>query len=226
MEAKTLRIRARENLRGNWGIAIGVAAVAALLGGMLVGSGFLPELNYSWSRNYSQYHEVSEGFRINFGSGALGFAAFILGGVLQLGYAQFLLKQHDGQEVRFNDLFSQFDRFGQGFAQCFLRGLYTALWSLLFVIPGIIKSLSYSMTPFLMAEHPNMTAGEAIARSKDLMDGHKMDLFVLHLTFLGWDILAALTLNLGNLLLNPYKNAAYAAFYRQLQAEARYTVVE
>lgn len=225
MDERILRQRARERLAGNWGLSIGVAAVAALLGGLLVGSDFLPELNYSWSRNYSEYREVSEGFRITFSSGAaLGFAAFILGGVLQLGYARFLLKQHDGQKAEFSDLFSQFDRFGAGFAQQFLRNLYTALWTLLLVIPGIVASLSYAMTPFIMAEYPQLTASEAISRSKALMDGHKMDLFVLRLTFIGWDLLAALTLNIGYLALNPYKNAAEAVFYREICARQRYTV--
>lgn len=137
-------------------------------------------------------------------------------------YVQYLLSQHDGKERDFSDLFSQFDRFGQGFAQLFLRGLYTFLWGLLLIIPGIIKSLSYAMTPYIMAENPDLTASEAIARSKQMMDGHKGDLFILHLTFIGWDILAALTLNLGHLVLNPYKNAAETAFYRELQAKKRY----
>ena len=75
------------------------------------------------------------------------------------------------------------------------------------------------MTPYILAEHPDLTASEAIARSKQLMDGHKMDLFVLYLTFIGWDLLAALTLNLGNLALNPYKNAAITVFYRDITGQ-------
>ena len=130
-----------------------------------------------------------------------------------------LLKQHDGKEAAFGDLFSKFDAFGTGFAQRFLRTLYCSLWSLLFVIPGIIKGYSYAMTPFILADHPELTASQAISWSEELMDGHKTDLFILDLTFLGWDLLAALTLNLGNLFLNPYRNAAYAAFYRQIQTE-------
>ena len=77
-----------------------------------------------------------------------------------------------------------------------------------------------------MADHPELTASEAIDRSKELMDGHKGELFILHLTFIGWDLLASLTLNLGNIALNPYKNAAHAAFYRQIQAQQQYTSCE
>ena len=72
------------------------------------------------------------------------------------------------------------------------------------------------MTPFIMAENPEMSASEAITASKELMDGHKGELFTLDLTFIGWGLLAALTLNLGNLALNPHHNAAYAAFYTDL----------
>ena len=74
----------------------------------------------------------------------------------------------------------------------------------------------YAMTPYIMADHPELTASEAIEHSKQIMDGHKWELFVLHLTFLGWDLLAALTLGVGNLVLNPYKNAAEAVFYQRL----------
>lgn len=235
MEAKTLRARARANLAGNWGVSIGVAAVAALLGGMITGSSFLPSLNTEIPIYIPFIQEIADALNqglkignvtINLRTGIFGLASFILGGVLQLGYAQFLLKQHDGKETEFNDLFSQFDRFGDGFAQLFLRDLYTMLWGLLFIIPGIIKSLSYAMTPFIMADNPNLTASQAIEASKEMMDGHKTDLFILGLTFFGWNILASLSLNLSNLAVNPYENAAYAAFYRQIQTENRHTTVE
>ncbi len=236
MEAKTLRARARANLAGNWGISVAVAVVAVLLGGHIIGLSFFPDLEYSMSpekfpvlQKYADWW--NEGLRIghvtfNFRNGIFGFAAFLIGGVLQIGYADFLLKQHDGKETSFNDLFSKFDYFGTGFAQRFLRSLYVMLWSLLFIIPGIIKEYSYAMTPFILGEHPNLTASQAIKLSEQLMEGHKADLFLLELSFIGWNILAMFTLNLGNVALNPYKNAAYAAFYRQLQAENRYTSYE
>lgn len=221
MEAKQIRQLARQNLSPSWGVSIGVAAVAALLGGLILGFSFLPQIEYTKTL-FSESHHAWENVRVNTSGGIFGLASFILGGVLQLGYAKFLLKQHDGQEPEFSDLFSQFDRFGAGFAQAFLRGLYTFLWSLLLVIPGIIAALRYAMTPFIMAEHPELTASEGIQRSKELMEGHKMDLFILRLTFLGWDILCALTLNIGNLALNPYKNAAMAVFYRNITSQRRY----
>ena len=220
MDTSEIRRKAREHLQSNWALSIGIAAVACLLGGLLLGSRFLPEINIHLPKEFAlslpRVIELTKHIRIELKDGLIALVPFLLGGVLQLGYARFLLKQHDGKALDFNDLFSQFDRFGTGFAQDFLRTLYTFLWSLLLIVPGIVAALSYAMTPFILEEHPELTASEAIARSKTLMDGHKMDLFILNLTFLGWDILCALTANIGNLFLNPYKNAAYAVFYREI----------
>lgn len=215
---------ARENLSSNWGLSIGTAAIAWLLGGILVGSTFIPQLNFQFrgdNISLEEWVNLITTIGSTIGSGAislnlLGLAQFIIGGVIQLGYAQYLLKQHNRANFEFQDLFSQFERFGQGFAQKFLRSLYVFLWSLLLIIPGIVKGYAYAMTPFIMAENPDMTANEAITASKELMAGNKFELFILDLTFIGWDILAALTLNVGHLALNPYKNAAYAAFYKDL----------
>lgn len=216
MDTKEIRRQARAHLQGSWGLSIGVAVVACLLGGLLTGMSFIPEISYWKQLDFSETWEIREGLRIGFKNGIFGLASFLLGGVLQLGYARFLLRQHDGKPTEFNDLFSQFDRFGTGFAQHFLRSLYTLLWSLLLIVPGIIAALSYAMTPFILEEHPELTASEAIRRSKELMRGHKTDLFILELTFIGWSLLCILTLNLGHIALNPYKNAAYAVFYREI----------
>ena len=228
MEYSTLRRRARENLRGKWGIAVGAAFVAALFGALVTSSG-----GVSFTQNLDEelLYELPEVViqiiaLVASVGGVLGFASFILGGTVQLGYCKFLLSQHDGQPHSLSDLFSQFERFGTGFAQAFLRGLYVFFWSLLFVFPGIVKSFSYAMTPFLLAEYPELTANQAITLSRKIMNGHKLDLFFLSLTFIGWSLLNVLTLGIGSLWLNPYMNATWAAFYRQLQEETKYTTVE
>ena len=105
-----------------------------------------------------------------------------------------------------------------------LRGLYVLLWSLLFIIPGIIAGYSYAMTEYILAEHPEMTAGEAIARSKEMMGGNRFRLFCLQLSFIGWDLLCALTLGIGHLWLTPYKQAATAAFYREVSGTERVVI--
>ena len=217
MTSSELRAIARRNLEGTWGISVGVALVAAILGGLIVGTGSNINFNFNEDtvRNLPPIFWTVLLPLVSL-AGLLGIVSFILGGTVELGYAKFLLKQYDRKQLQFSDLFSQFERFGTGFAQQFLRVLFTTLWMLLFIIPGIVKGLSYAMTPFILEEHPEMTASEAIKASMRLMDGHKMDLFILGLTFIGWQILACLTMGIGFLFLNPYMNAAYAAFYRSI----------
>ena len=217
MTSSELRAVARQNLEGTWGISVGVALVASLLGGSMAGAGSNVNFNVS-EENIRNLPPVFWTVLLPLVSvaGLLSLAALILGGTVELGYAKFLLKQHDRKELQFSDLFSQFERFGTGFAQKFLRTLFIVLWSLLFIIPGIVKGLSYAMTPFILEEHPEMTASQAIKASMQLMAGHKMDLFILGLSFIGWALLACLTMGIGFLFLNPYMNAAYAAFYRDI----------
>ena len=97
-----------------------------------------------------------------------------------------------------------------------MQWLYVFAWSLLFIIPGIIAGYSYAMTRYILAERPELTAQEALEHSRTMMAGNRWRLFCLQLSFIGWDILAALTLGIGNLWLNPYKQAATAAFYRDV----------
>lgn len=91
--------------------------------------------------------------------------------------------------------------------------LFIWLWSLLFIVPGIIAAYRYRLAPYLMAENPNLGIREAVNMSKELMAGNKWRLFCLHLSFIGWGILSALTCGIGDLWLNPYIYAANAAFY-------------
>lgn len=99
----------------------------------------------------------------------------------------------------------------------FFRTLYTLLWSLLFVIPGIVKSYEYRMIPYLMAENPNLTKEQAFVLSKQMMMGQKWAAFVLDLSFIGWKILSACTLGiLGVFYVEPYVNATNAALYEEL----------
>jgi uncharacterized membrane protein len=217
MESSDLRYQARQTLAGKWGIAVLAGFLAALLGGLVAGSGAGPNLNLE-EEELRHIPRVLLPYIMMLASigGILGIVRFIAGGPVKLGYCRFLLKMHDGEDAQVNDLFSRFDRFGDGFVLSLLTGIYVFLWSLLFVIPGIIKVYAYAMAPFIMEENPNMTAGEAITASRELMDGHKFDLFCLVLSFIGWDLLNLLTLGIGSLWLIPYKNAAHAAFYRSI----------
>ena len=100
-----------------------------------------------------------------------------------------------------------------------LTGIFVFLWSLLLVIPGIIKLFSYSMTKYILEEYPELSASEAIDRSRAMMRGHKFDLFWLYLSFIGWAILCVLTAGIGYLWLVPYMETAETAFYEDVKAD-------
>lgn len=216
MEARELRRMARENLAGNWGNAVLAALLAAMLGGLITSG-----INFNIEINENDFKELPSALKTIFFSllgvgGTLSFVHFILGGVIRQGYAVYLLKQYDRRNPEIRDLFSQFDYFGNAFCLRFLQGLFTFLWTLLLIIPGIIKGYAYAMAPFIMAENPEMRPREALRASCEMMDGHKAELFFLELSFIGWGILSVLTLGIGSLWLNPYIQAAHAAFYRNL----------
>ena len=100
----------------------------------------------------------------------------------------------------------------------FFRDLYTILWTLLFIIPGIVKSYEYQMIPYLLAENPQMSREQAVAESKRMMSGQKWRAFVLDLSFIGWNILSAITLGiLGIFYVQPYMDATHAALYEALR---------
>lgn len=115
------------------------------------------------------------------------------------------------------DSFSGFDDFWSAFKVNFLVGLFTYLWSLLFVIPGIIKSISYSMSMYILAENKGKSALECINESKAMTNGYKMDLFVLGLSFIGWILLGAVTFGIALIWVVPYINTTFANAYRYLK---------
>lgn len=224
MYASDYRRIARERLAGHWWLSVGVALVAALLGGAIVSSGasFNIRINgQDLSEYLSQHIRYYQEFQLllsalTAGLGGLSLAKFVLGGVISVGNAQYLLDQNDGLPLQFKTLFSKFEQFGAAFCMRLLTNLYTILWSLLFIIPGIVASYSYAMAPFIMAENPTLTASEAIQISKEMMQGNKWELFCLDISFIGWGILCVFTLGIGNLFLAPYIGASHAAFYRQI----------
>lgn len=98
-----------------------------------------------------------------------------------------------------------------------ITSFFILLWMLLFIIPGIIKSLSYAMAPFILAENNNLTALEALNESKIIMEGHKADLFVLYLSFIGWAILSAITFGIALLYVGPYMTVTMMNFYNEIK---------
>ena len=115
------------------------------------------------------------------------------------------------------DLFKEFNN--RVFVTMILCKIYTWLWSLLLIIPGIVKAYSYAMTPYLLRDNEELEGNAAIEESMRMMSGHKWKLFCLDFSFIGWWILACLTLGIGMLWLIPYQQTSRAAFYEELKAQ-------
>ena len=238
--ADEFRRIAREALRGKWLIAVIAGVIAALLGG-LGAEGPEVKLNIDASHADVSFEyagqtilSTSQGLNTGWGAFLAGMAVyiaiaaivlavlfFVLGSVIAVGYAQFNLEQVDGGTPSLDPLFAHFRNWQTTSVARFLRTLYVLLWSLLFIIPGIIAGYSYAMTDYILAEHPEMTASEAIESSKQMMSGNRFRLFCLQFSFIGWSILCIFTLGIGNLWLTPYKQAATAAFYREVSHTER-----
>lgn len=259
--AADFRALAREALEGRWRVAVLTGFVASLIGAEIAGGGGSSSGNSddsSITLNLQDIVDVELWMKIRHIVVLLGAVLVIwllvtlfIGGAGKLGYAKFNLNLVDHKYADFHDLFSQFHRWATGFCMNFLMGLYTILWTFLFIVPGIIKAYSYAMTPYILSEHPDMTANEAITESRRIMDGNKWRLFCLSISFIGWDILCALPaiisgsimtviavrtesvamliatvpvvilMSAGILFLRPYREAAYAAFYRDVSGAAQ-----
>ena len=122
-------------------------------------------------------------------------------------------------DVELGKLFDGFKDFSRVFCTLLLMVVYTILWTLLLIVPGIMKSYSYAMTAFILRDEPQLKNNEAIEKSMRMMEGHKMNLFVLDLTFIGWILLGIVTCGLGLLWVEPYICTARAAFYEMLKKE-------
>lgn len=112
-----------------------------------------------------------------------------------------------------------FKDYGHKILGMFLMNLFIALWTLLLIIPGIIKSFSYAMTPYILDEYPTVGVNDSIDISRKMMKGHKLDLFLLELSFIGWGILSIFTLGIGFLWLYPYIQTSMSIFYEDVKAE-------
>ncbi len=142
---------------------------------------------------------------------------------MMYGYSIVMLSVMRGGEMNIGGLFDGFNDFGRVVGTKLLQAIYTFLWMLLLVIPGIIKSYSYAMTDFILKDEPLLANNAAIEKSMAMMDGNKMKLFLLDLSFIGWAILCLFTFGIGFLFLQPYVQSAHAAFYEDLKAQ---TVIE
>ena len=149
----------------------------------------------------------------------IGLVLFILALPLTWGFQTLFLGAVRGGEVTAKDMFEGYNKelFSRVLTTTLLYYVYVFLWSLLLLIPGCIKSYSYAMTPYILKDNPEMKNNAAIEESMRMMDGHKLELFLLDLSFIGWAILSILTCCIGFLWLVPYMNMARVNFYEDLK---------
>lgn len=196
MFAKDFRRKAWESLKGNWGLMIGICVVYDLI---LVGVQLIP------------------------GVGTI--ASLLIGGPLMLGLYMAFIKLIRKEKVELGELFSGFkNNFIDGFLLALLNGLFIFLWSLLFIIPGIVKTYSYAMSYYILAENPQLSQAEARKASIEMMKGNRFRLFCLELSFIGWMILSVFTFGILLFWVAPYMQAARAAFYEDLKTRSKVVV--
>ena len=137
-------------------------------------------------------------------------------GLLGFGIYSYFLKRSRDKKVTWKEIFSQTNLFVYFIIISLLVGLFTTLWSLLLIIPGIIAALSYSQVFFVKLDNPDIGYMDAIKKSKELMKGHKWDYFLFNLSFIGWVILGIFTLGILYFWLIPYMSVAQCNFYNKL----------
>ena len=143
--------------------------------------------------------------------------SLLISGPMGLGAAIFSLSLSRNNNPHLEQIFEGFKRFGVALRAYLLVTLYTLLWALLLIVPGIIAGLGYSMTFYILADDDSIGAQDAMKKSKKMMDGSKWRLFFLGLRFFGWSLLAILTLGIGFLWLIPYMQVSLAKFYDDLK---------
>ena len=207
-----LRAQARERLEGQWGTFVLMTFLMLVIQTILQIPGYIGSLleilspeNVLASLSFSNISNILS----------------LLALPLSWGLTVSLLRNHREESVDLENLFDGFrgGRYTRVFCALFLVNLFTFLWALLLIIPGIMKAFSYALTPYILLDEPELTARQAIARSCEIMQGRRWKLFCLSLSFIGWGILSLLTFGIGFLWLAPYMNASIAAFYEDARAE-------
>lgn len=217
ISSTNLKEKALLTLKGNWTYPVitGLlfilitATISAALSGIIMLFTFIPTLILAFFVEEYTVTLIAQGIHY-----ILSFTANLIIFPLTLGYINYFLMFAKRQKPKISNLFDGYkNSFGNSILASLFMGIYVFLWSLLLIIPGIIKSFSYAMTLYIIADNPNISATAAIKRSENMMKGHKWEFFILELSFIGWAILSLFTCGIGYLWLNPYMETSKAYFY-------------
>lgn len=150
-----------------------------------------------------------------------GLLSFVAAAIFEMQYIIIFLALSNGIQPEFKNLFDIFSNSrlcGNAILLYILTSVFTFLWSLLLFVPGVIKALSYSMAPYILAENEYyMSPQDAIKESMRIMEGHKMDLFILELSFIGWFLLTSITCGIAGIYVIPYYQATLTNFYKEIK---------
>jgi uncharacterized membrane protein len=141
---------------------------------------------------------------------------FFMGSFVRVGQMNLYNRLLDGETPRAGMFFVK-GIYWKSLGLAFMKSLFIGLWSMLFVIPGIIKSFEYAMIPYILADDAEISSKDAFKKAREMMKGNKWRLFKLNLSFIGWELLCGLTLGIGMFFLLPYIHAANAEFYVELK---------
>ena len=214
MERTELKKLGKERFKANyWTCVLTTLLVTAVLGAI------------AWlSAKTSTYNVVQDevnGVSFNFTAGPGSLLSLLIGGPLSVGLNYFFIqnvKEHTESLAVTTPFKKAFDNYPRKLGGTLWMSLFVFLWSLLFIIPGIIKSISYAMTPYILADCPDVKAKDALKLSMRMMKGHKMEYFVLGLSFIGWILLSVITLGLVEVFYaGPYMENTFAAYYLNLK---------
>ncbi|GAA0085566.1 DUF975 family protein [Clostridium sp. CTA-7] len=202
MNRLELKSKAKEQLRGRWGVALITVFVANLI------------INSSITKETIDFFgEFSSSVSIS-----INIISLLFGGVISVGLSKFLLNFiTNNEEPQFKDLFSNFNIYFKTLGLYILMMLAIGIATLFLIIPGIIVALMFSQAFYILAEDPSKGIFECLEESSNIMSGHKWDFFVLELSFIGWWLLAILTFGIAGLWISPYQNLTEANFYLSLK---------
>lgn len=221
---KELKDKAKNILRKNYWSAFWVSIVIALAGGTNGWSGG-SNSNFNDSSNtfYSDIQINWEFIILAVVIAAIVILALriFIGYSLEVGGRRYFIKsaQHEDNKKCFRFSFDN-ENYMEIVKTMLLTNVFIFLWSLLLIIPGIIKAYAYRMVPYILADNPNIGVRKAIELSNEMTKGHKFDMFVLDLSFIGWYLLGALALGIGVFFVMPYENATNAELYLVLRSNA------
>ncbi|MHC9160383.1 DUF975 family protein [Exiguobacterium profundum] len=198
---------ARHALKGKWWLMAGLALLFVIING--IPQSLAPEIDPN-----STAPLTSTDATLSLVSTVLQ----ILIAPLTIGWSWLALGVSREKGASLSTMFKPFQtRYFKHVITFFVMSLFIVLWTLLLIVPGIIKAFSYSLTPYILRDQPELSALESITESRRLMDGHKMEAFMLVLSFFGWFLVGILTLGIGFFFIGPYFSTTYATFYDSIR---------